>query len=118
MTRGSRRFLAVALLACLLIAGVASFYASGHPDGLEYVAEKTGFLHTAQDSATADSPLADYSTKGVDDPRLSGGIAGVAGSLVVLALAGGLFMLLRRRGDVTDSHEADSHELGSETTRA
>ena len=83
------------------MAGVASFYASGHPDGLEYVAEQTGFLHTAEDSAAADSPLADYSTKGVDDARLSGGIAGVAGSLLVLALAGGLFMLLRRRGDAS-----------------
>ena len=57
----------------------ASYYASSHPDGLEYVAGKTGFLDQADDSPTADSPLADYSTKGVDDDRLSGGIAGVAG---------------------------------------
>ena len=95
----TRRFVVAGLLLALLVAGVASFYASSHPDGLEYVAEKTGFLHTAEDSAAADSPLADYSTKGVDDPRLSGGIAGVAGSVLVLVLAGGLFMLLRRRGD-------------------
>ena len=75
----TRRFLAVGLLLALLVAGVASFYASGHPDGLEYVAEKTGFLHTAEDSPTSDSPLADYSTNGVDDPRLSGGLAGDRG---------------------------------------
>ena len=114
----TRRFLAVGLLLALLVAGGASFYASGHPDGLEYVAEKTGFLHTAEDSAAAESPLADYSTKGVDDPRLSGGIAGVAGSLAVLGLAGGLFMLLRRRGDDSDSQERDAHERGAESTRA
>jgi len=93
----SRTFLVVGLLAALLVAGVASFYASGHPDGLEYVAGKTGFLDTADDSPAADSPFADYSTQGVDDDRISGGVAGVAGSLLVLALAGGLFWGLRRR---------------------
>jgi cobalt/nickel transport protein len=109
----TRRFVAFGLLLALLVAGVGSFYASGHPDGLAYVAEKTGFLHTAEESPTAGSPLADYSTSGVDNARLSGGIAGVAGSLVVLALAGGLFMLLRRRGD-----DADLDDHASETTRA
>ena len=38
------------------------------------------------DSATADSPLAGYPTRGVDDDRLSGGIAGVAGVVVMLLL--------------------------------
>lgn len=94
----NRRFLIVGLIAALLIAGVASFCASAHPDGLEYVAEKTGFLDTADDSETAGSPLADYQTKGVDNERLSGGLAGVTGTLVVLLLAGGLFLALRRRG--------------------
>lgn len=94
----NRRFMLVGLIAALLIAGVASFYASAHPDGLEYVAEKTGFLDTAEDSEAADGPLADYQTKGVDNERLSGGLAGVAGTLVVLLLAGGLFLALRRRG--------------------
>lgn len=94
----NQRFLIAGLVAALLIAGVASFYASAHPDGLEFVAEKTGFLHTAEDSGTADSPLADYQTKGVDSERLSGGLAGVTGTLIVLLLAGGLSFLIRRRG--------------------
>lgn len=94
----NRRFLLAGLIAALLIAGVASFYASAHPDGLEYVAEKTGFLDVGEDSPAADSPLADYQTKGVDNERLSGGLAGVTGTLIVLLLAGGLFFLLRRRG--------------------
>ena len=42
----TRTFLALGLLVCLLVAGVASFYASSHPDGLEYVAEKTGLERT------------------------------------------------------------------------
>ena len=105
-----RTFLALGLLVCLLVAGVASFYASSHPDGLEYVAEQTGFIDTAEDSATADSPLADYSTRGVDDDRLSGGIAGVVGVVVMLLLSSGLFWTLRRRQDTAVSEDdADSH---------
>ena len=91
------RFFVVFLLAVLLVAGVGSFYASSHPDGLEYVAQKTGFGDTSKESPAAKSPLADYSTKGVEGDRVSGGVAGVAGSLLVLVMAGGLFWMLRRR---------------------
>jgi cobalt/nickel transport protein len=95
MTR--RTFFVTALLAALVIAGLGSYYASAHPDGLEYVAGKTGFLDSADDAKTADSPLADYHAKGVDDERVGGGIAGVAGVVVVLLLMGGLAFGLRRR---------------------
>ncbi len=96
----TRRFFALALVVSLLVAGVASYYASSHPDGLEYVAEQTGFIDSAEESATAGSPLADYQTTGVDDPRLSGGLAGVAGVVVMLVLSTGLFWLVRRREPV------------------
>jgi cobalt/nickel transport protein len=100
MTR--RRFFVIALLAALLIAGLGSYYASAHPDGLEYVAGKTGFIDSADEAKTADSPLADYQTKGVDDERVGGGIAGVAGVVVVLLLMGGLAFALRRRRTVEE----------------
>ena len=80
-----------------MIAAVISFYASSHPDGLEFVAGSTGFLDTAKDSVTANSPLADYGVAGVQNARLSGGVAGVIGVLVTLLLAGGLTWVLRRR---------------------
>ena len=92
-----RRWWAAGLLIALLLAGVGSYYASSHPDGLERVAEQTGFADSAEESATADGPLADYQTDGVDNPRLSGGLAGVVGTLVVLAVGGGLFWLVRSR---------------------
>jgi cobalt/nickel transport system permease protein/cobalt/nickel transport protein len=101
----TRRFFLAALLVSLLVAGVASYYASSHPDGLEYVAERTGFLDSAKDSATSDSPLADYQTTGVDDARLSGGIAGVVGVLVMLLLSTGLFWVLRRREPAARSED-------------
>jgi hypothetical protein len=93
----TRLVLAGGLLVALLLAGVASYYASASPDGLERVAQDNGFSQTATDHAAADSPLADYQTSGVEDARLSGGLAGVVGAMVVLVLAGGLVLVLRRR---------------------
>ncbi len=92
-----RTFFVTALVVALLVAGFGSYYASAHPDGLEYVADKTGFLDSADDPKTADSPFADYQTKGVGDERLSGGLAGAVGVLVVLILMGGLAYAIRRR---------------------
>ena len=104
MTRNTK-FFAAFLLAALLVAGVGSYYASAHPDGLNYVAEQTGFINQEEESATADGPFAGYSTQGIDNERLSGGVAGVVGSLTVLLLGGGLFWLLRGR---SRDHDADA----------
>jgi hypothetical protein len=97
VSRRNRGFLAAGVVLALLIAGIGSYYASSSPDGLEWSAEEEGFGHTAEDSATADSPLADYAVSGVDDGRLSGGLAGVIGVAATLVLAGGLTLVLRRR---------------------
>lgn len=93
----NRRFLLVGLFVALLIAGVGSYYASSHPDGLEYVAGKTGFIDSAKEPVDTGSPFAEYGTEGVGNERLSGGIAGVAGVGITLLLGGGLFWALRRR---------------------
>ena len=94
----STRLLVVAgVLVALLLAGVASFYASGDPDGLTKVSEDQGFAQTEKEHQTGDGPLAGYETKGVADGRLSGGLAGVLGSLVVLTIAGGGALVVRRR---------------------
>jgi cobalt/nickel transport system permease protein/cobalt/nickel transport protein len=95
----SRKGLFVGLLvAALLVAGVGSYYASEHPDGLEYVAGENGFLDSAEDSKTADSPFADYGTSGVDDARLGVGAAGIVGVFLVLLIMSGLAYAVRRRG--------------------
>lgn len=96
----TKTFLLSGLLAALLLGGVLSFYASSHPDGLEYVAEEVGFLDSADDHAAADGPMADYAVKGVDDERVAGGLAGVIGIGITLLLAGGIAFAVRRRGDV------------------
>lgn len=105
----SRRvFLLAFLVAALLVAGVGSYHASGDPDGLERVAERAGFADSAEESAASESPLSGYDTDGVGNERLSGGVAGVAGALVVLVLAGGLAYAVRRRGSLPDTR-ADTH---------
>ncbi|HVM26106.1 MAG TPA: PDGLE domain-containing protein [Mycobacteriales bacterium] len=101
----SRRnaFLLAGLVVSLLLAGVVSGFASSAPDGLERVAEDKGFSQTAKDSALADGPLADYTVRGVEDERLSTGLAGVLGVGITFAFGLGLFALVKRRGSATPS---------------
>jgi cobalt/nickel transport protein len=115
MRRVSTKALVITgLLVALLLAGVVSHYASPDPDGLNRVAEDKGFAATERDHGAADGPMAGYDVKGVTDDRLSGGLAGVAGSLVVLALAGGLTLVVRRRARSADTErERTAQQSGS-----
>lgn len=92
-----RTLMFAGVLVALVLAGVVSFYASSSPDGLERVSHEHGFAQAAGQHRTDGSPLAGYSTRGVHNARMSNGIAGVSGTLLVLALAGGGFWVLRRR---------------------
>ena len=78
----TRTFLIVGVLVALLVVGVASFFASTKPDGLEYVADKVGIIDTAEKR----------------DALLSGGLAGLVGAVTVLVLVSGLAFVVRRRG--------------------
>ena len=114
MRRVSTRALVVTgLLVALLLAGVVSYYASSSPDGLNRVAEDKGFASTQKKHPSDGSPLAGYGTKGVSDERLSGGVAGVVGCLVVLFLAGGLALVVRRRGTKDDDAKQPADQVGS-----
>ncbi|MCX5333470.1 MULTISPECIES: energy-coupling factor ABC transporter permease [unclassified Streptomyces] len=96
--RSSHRKVWLAGLATsLALAGVVSFYASADPDGLEKVAADKGIDAKAEDHAAADSPLADYGVKDVDNARLSGGLAGVIGVGVTVVAGSGIFWAVRRR---------------------
>jgi cobalt/nickel transport protein len=115
MSRRSWPFVLGGLLVALLLAGVVSNYASPHPDGLDSSLLKgctvnaddeiTGGSCPAQqarDHELADSPLADYGVRGIDNGFLSTGLSGVLGVLLTFALGGGLFWLARRRGPAVD----------------
>ena len=94
MTR--RAILLAGLLVALLLAGGVSYYASGSPDGLNKVAAQTGIDKSQEDHSLADSPFAGYETSGVDQGRLSGGLAGVVGVAVTFLVVGGLVLAVRR----------------------
>ena len=83
MKRRSTVLAATLLLVALVLAGVASRFASTEPDGLTKVSQQHGFAHTAR---THHGLLGGY-----------GSATGVLGVLVVLGLAGGVAYAVRRR---------------------
>ena len=87
--QSNKKFYLVFLLVTIGLAGIVSFYASSSPDGLEKVAEDVGFIETAKDHSLDNSALADYGVAGIENERLSVGIAGILG-----VIATGLLMYL------------------------
>ena len=92
-----KTFLISGFIASLFLAGIVSFYASSHPDGLEKVAEDIGFIETAKENINSGGILADYGVKGVENARLSTGAAGV---IATGAVSTGIFALIRRKSGV------------------
>ncbi|MDF5751607.1 energy-coupling factor ABC transporter permease [Spongiactinospora sp. TRM90649] len=87
------RFLIGGIVVTALLAGIASFYASASPDGLERVAEDVGFIERATDHPLGGQPLADYGDAG----GIPVGVAGLIGVGVTTLVGGGLFYGVRRR---------------------
>ena len=71
--------------------------ANSNPDGLERVAADQGFIGTAEDSVSGDSPLADYGVAGVKSDRTGTVVAGLIGVLVVFAAGTGILLAARRK---------------------
>jgi hypothetical protein len=78
----TRVLVLVGVAVALVLAGVVSRFASSDPDGLTKVSEDHGFAHTG---TTHDGLLA------------YGGLSGIVGAVVVLAVVGVAVYLLRRR---------------------
>jgi cobalt/nickel transport system permease protein len=93
----TRTFAIAALMVSLVFAAIVSQFAIDDPDGLEQVAEDTGFAESGSEHALADSIFADYATSGVGNEPLSLAIAGAVGTLVTLAVASGIFIGVRER---------------------
>ncbi|MEU1481354.1 energy-coupling factor ABC transporter permease [Streptomyces sp. NPDC001668] len=95
--RSHRKVWITGLVTSLVLAGFVSFYASAAPDGLEKVAADKGIDARTEKHTTADSPLADYGVKDVENARLSGGLAGVIGVGVTVVAGSTVFWAVRRR---------------------
>lgn len=84
VTGAKRKWLVMAIVT-LLAAGIVSYFASPHPDGLERVAEDHGFLEKANEpSWTAWIP--DYEIPGISSPMLKVGLAGVIGAAILFGV--------------------------------
>jgi cobalt/nickel transport protein len=116
--RRTTGFLLAGLFVALLLAGVASNFASGSPDGLDATSTRgctlnaageitggTCMAQSAKDHEVAGSPFADYSVAGFGNPYLSTGLSGVLGVLVTFAVAGGIFWVARSRRPVSGTAE-------------
>lgn len=90
--QASARWVGIGLGLALLVA-VFSFAADPNPDGLERVAEDTGFLETALEPFYNIFP--DYTLPFIQDPLISGILAVVVGTLIVFGAA---FLLARAQG--------------------
>ena len=91
-------FMFIALIICILLAVFVSPFASSHPDGLEKVAEDKGFLEESEGREVWKSSLIpDYAMPGINNERIATGIAGLAGTLIVFALAWGIGKLIAKR---------------------
>lgn len=84
--------LGIALLVVLLAP-----FASGHPDGLEWVAEQRAFLDTAVDAPF--SLLSDYTVPMLGETGGSTILAGLIGALLVAGIVVGIGRLLGRKAN-------------------
>lgn len=84
----------VPIVTIFLIAGVLSLFASAWPDGLEKVAENTGFIDLASKvRVIVPTPLADYGIEGLGPIGTS--IAGLVGATVCFAVAFGIAKIVK-----------------------
>ncbi len=81
----NRGLVAVPLLTATIVALLLSPFASGFPDGLEWVAEKYKFLHESAPAFVG--PFSDYAVPFFTNESLSTGMAGLVGVVVSFGAA-------------------------------
>jgi len=91
-----KRLMWILLGVCIFIAVFISPFASEFPDGLEFVAEKLGFIEKGE-TTVINSPVPDYSFGFIKNEFVSKALSGVAGVIVVFALGWGIEKLIRKR---------------------
>ncbi len=84
----------VPVVSIFLIAGLLSLFASAWPDGLEKVAEDTGFIDLAEQVRIAvPTPFADYTFN--ENEGIGTSIAGIVGSIVCFGVAWGIAQVVK-----------------------
>ncbi len=96
MRRNIIGLVVVGLVVAVALATFASPFASSSPDGLEKVAADKALDTDVEAHALAGGPLADYGVEGVDNARVSTGLAGLIGVAVTFAVGFGVFAVIKR----------------------
>ena len=91
-----KRSITIPLIASGIIATILSPFASGLPDGLEWVAQKFNFLH--ESAPTFVSPLPDYTMPIVNNEMLTTASAGLLGVIITFVIAWMTAKLLNKPG--------------------
>jgi cobalt/nickel transport system permease protein len=88
-------FVVGGLIAALVLVAFVAPMASSSPDGLERVAEDTGFADTADDHPVG-GPLAEYGVAGIENETVATIVAGAVGTVVTFAFGLILAGIVRR----------------------
>jgi hypothetical protein len=92
--RPKAAFIIAALLVAILIAFLVSPFASSHPDGLEWAAEKLGFIDLGELAVWEKSPMPDYTMFG--DSTISGMLAGLLGTVIIFGIGWAMGAVLKK----------------------
>ena len=82
-------------LGLAMVLAIFSFLASSSPDGLERVAKDKNFLEKTTNIIK--SPIPDYLFPGINNEKLAGSFAGIAGVLIVFVTGMALARLLKEK---------------------
>ena len=96
MRRNVIGLVVVGLVVAIALATLVSPFASSSPDGLEQVAADKALDTDVEAHAFAGGPLAEYGVDGVDNERVSTGLAGLIGVAVTFVVGVGLFAVIKR----------------------
>jgi len=87
----------IILILCIVFAAIASLIASSHPDGLEWVAERLGFLSIGEGQEAMASPMPDYLMPWINSEFLSSIVTAAIGTLFVFFIILGLGKLIKKK---------------------
>lgn len=85
------------LILCIIFAAIASLIASSHPDGLEWVAERLGFLSTGEGEEVMVSPMPGYLMPWIKNEYISSITTAAIGTFFVFIIILGLGKLIKKK---------------------